>query len=142
MTVVHVSHRADEALRIADRVAVLADGTLRQLASPATVVRQPADATVARLVGYENVVAAEADSEGRMMPGCPAARQRVPARDARRVGHGHPHRPPADNRLAGTVERVSPARAAGKSSSPPARRSEHTSRSKRTCHPIPANRSP
>ena len=33
-TVVHVSHRAEEALRLADRVAVLTGGTLRQLGMP------------------------------------------------------------------------------------------------------------
>ena len=55
-TVVHVSHRADEALRLADRVMVLVDGGIRQLSDPATLVRRPVDATVARLVGYENVL--------------------------------------------------------------------------------------
>jgi ABC-type sulfate/molybdate transport systems ATPase subunit len=55
-TVVHVSHRADEALRLADRVMVLVGGGVRQLSDPATLVRRPVDATVARLVGYENVV--------------------------------------------------------------------------------------
>ncbi|HEX5619595.1 MAG TPA: ABC transporter ATP-binding protein [Solirubrobacteraceae bacterium] len=55
-TVVHVSHRADEALRLADRVMVLVDGAIRQLSDPATLVQRPVDATVARLIGYENVV--------------------------------------------------------------------------------------
>jgi ABC-type sulfate/molybdate transport systems ATPase subunit len=55
-TVVHVSHRADEALRLADRVMVLVDGGIRQLSDPAGLVRRPVDATVARLVGYENVL--------------------------------------------------------------------------------------
>jgi ABC-type sulfate/molybdate transport systems ATPase subunit len=65
-TVVHVSHRAEEALRLADRVAVLTDGTIRQLGGPAVVVRQPVDGTVARLVGYENVIAAEIDAAGQV----------------------------------------------------------------------------
>jgi ABC-type sulfate/molybdate transport systems ATPase subunit len=64
MTVVHVSHRADEALRLADRVAVLVGGAVRQLEAPSTVLREPADATVARLVGYENVVPARVDGAG------------------------------------------------------------------------------
>jgi ABC-type sulfate/molybdate transport systems ATPase subunit len=55
-TVVHVSHRADEALRVADRVMVLVEGGIRQLSDPATLIRRPVDATVARLVGYENVL--------------------------------------------------------------------------------------
>jgi ABC-type sulfate/molybdate transport systems ATPase subunit len=66
-TVVHVSHRAEEALRLADRVAILIDGGLRQLADPAAVVRRPADATVARLVGYENVLPVEIVASGRVL---------------------------------------------------------------------------
>ena len=65
-TVVHVSHRAEEALRLADRVAVLTGGTVRQLGTPATVVRRPVDAGVARLVGYDNVLAAEIDASGQV----------------------------------------------------------------------------
>jgi ABC-type sulfate/molybdate transport systems ATPase subunit len=68
-TVVHVSHRAEEALRLADRVAVLAGGTVRQLGNPGRVVQQPADATVARLVGYENVLPAEVDESGQVLIG-------------------------------------------------------------------------
>jgi tungstate transport system ATP-binding protein len=63
-TVVHVSHRAEEALRLADRVAVLTEGTMRQLDTPASVVREPVDGTVARLVGYDNVIPAQIDSSG------------------------------------------------------------------------------
>lgn len=68
-TVVHVSHRAEEALRLADSVAVLADGAIRQLAAPTDVVRRPADATVARLVGYENVLPVQVDPAGRVLIG-------------------------------------------------------------------------
>jgi ABC-type sulfate/molybdate transport systems ATPase subunit len=67
ITVVHVSHRPEEALRLADRVAVLVDGTVRRLATPSRLLREPADATVARLVGYENVVAGRIDADGRVL---------------------------------------------------------------------------
>ena len=63
-TVVHVSHRPAEAFRLADRVAVLVDGAIRQLAAPEALMRDPADATVARLVGYENVLEAEVRDDG------------------------------------------------------------------------------
>jgi ABC-type Fe3+/spermidine/putrescine transport system ATPase subunit len=63
-TVVHVSHRPEEAFRLADRVAALADGVIRQLATPETLLREPADATVARVVGYENVLEAEIGPAG------------------------------------------------------------------------------
>jgi len=67
MTVVHVSHRADEALRLADRVAVLVEGAVRQLAEPSHVLRQPADATVASLAGYDNVLPARVSQEGEVL---------------------------------------------------------------------------
>ena len=69
ITVVHVSHRADEALRLTDHVAVLIDGTIRQLAAPVSLIRRPADPDVARLVGYENVIPATADDAGRLLIG-------------------------------------------------------------------------
>jgi ABC-type sulfate/molybdate transport systems ATPase subunit len=68
-TVVHVSHRADEALRLADRVMVLVGGGIRQLSDPATLVRRPVDATVARLIGYENVVSVAIDDSGQVLIG-------------------------------------------------------------------------
>ena len=63
-TVVHVSHRPAETLRGADTVAVLIDGELRQLGSPEGVVRRPADETVARLLGYHNVLAGLVTADG------------------------------------------------------------------------------
>jgi ABC-type sulfate/molybdate transport systems ATPase subunit len=66
-TVVHVSHRAEEALRLADRVAVLVEGAVQQLGEPAAVVLAPATAGVARLVGYDNVIRAEIDATGQVL---------------------------------------------------------------------------
>jgi ABC-type sulfate/molybdate transport systems ATPase subunit len=66
-TLVHVSHRADEALRLADRVAILTHGVVRQLATPSSIVQRPADATVAKLVGYDNVIPVETDPKGRVL---------------------------------------------------------------------------
>jgi ABC-type sulfate/molybdate transport systems ATPase subunit len=67
ISVVHVSHRPDEALRLADRVAVLVEGAIRQIDDPSRVVREPADATVARLVGYENVTRGRIGPDGRVL---------------------------------------------------------------------------
>jgi ABC-type sulfate/molybdate transport systems ATPase subunit len=66
-TVVLVSHRAEEVLRVADRVAVLVAGQLRQLAAADELVAQPADRAVARLVGYENVVDVDIDLDGTVL---------------------------------------------------------------------------
>jgi ABC-type sulfate/molybdate transport systems ATPase subunit len=67
ISVVHVSHRPDEALRLADRVTVLVDGAVRQLAEPSRVLRAPSDPTVARLVGYDNVVRGRIGPDGRVL---------------------------------------------------------------------------
>jgi ABC-type sulfate/molybdate transport systems ATPase subunit len=52
-----VSHDRHEAAAIADRLAVLHGGTVRQLGEPAAVLDHPADADCARLLGFENVLA-------------------------------------------------------------------------------------
>ena len=71
-TLVHVSHRPEEALRLADRVAVLVEGHLRQIATPHEVIASPANATVARLVGYENVLDVVVDERGDVRVGSAA----------------------------------------------------------------------
>ena len=55
VTTVLVTHDRDEALRLADGLAVLVDGRLRQFGPPRTVFAAPADEEVAALVGVENV---------------------------------------------------------------------------------------
>jgi ABC-type sulfate/molybdate transport systems ATPase subunit len=113
-TLVHVSHRAEEALRVADRVAVLVGGRLRQLGDPAAVVRRPADATVARLLGYENVLPAEIDASGRVLLGgkpcsvpAPATANAGPATLAAWAQSVRIVEPDVDA-LGARVERVSP----------------------------------
>jgi ABC-type sulfate/molybdate transport systems ATPase subunit len=66
-TVVLVSHRAEEVLALADRIAVLVDGDLRQVAPAHDLVTHPTDAAVARLVGYENVIDVEIDDHGNVL---------------------------------------------------------------------------
>ncbi|HSZ30399.1 MAG TPA: ABC transporter ATP-binding protein [Pseudonocardiaceae bacterium] len=56
-TAVLVTHDQDEALSIADLVAVLRDGRIVQAADPATLYQQPVDAEVARFVGEANLLA-------------------------------------------------------------------------------------
>jgi ABC-type sulfate/molybdate transport systems ATPase subunit len=110
ITVVHVSHRPEEALRLADRVMVLVEGVVRQQAEPSRLLREPSDATVARLVGYENVVAGHVDGAGRVllagMP-CGLTSDRPPGQvtvavwaSAVRLG------PPGRGSLEATVEQV------------------------------------
>ena len=54
-TTVLITHDRDEALRLADRLAVIIDGRLRQWGRPADVFAEPADADVAGFVGADNL---------------------------------------------------------------------------------------
>lgn len=58
-TAVFVTHDQEEALSIADRIAVMVDGSVRQTASPFEIYTAPRDARVARLVGQVNLIDAE-----------------------------------------------------------------------------------
>jgi ABC-type sulfate/molybdate transport systems ATPase subunit len=69
ITVVHVSHRAEEALRFADRVVVLVAGRVHQIGTPEALYRRPADPTVAALVGYDNLVDATVRPDGSVLIG-------------------------------------------------------------------------
>ncbi len=51
VTTVLVTHDQEEALSISDRVAVMHDGRLLQVAAPSVIYREPADAFVARFIG-------------------------------------------------------------------------------------------
>ena len=61
-TTILVTHDRDEALSLADRVAVLVGGRLRQVAPTEEVFTRPADAEVAAFVGIENVLPAQVQS--------------------------------------------------------------------------------
>jgi ABC-type sulfate/molybdate transport systems ATPase subunit len=111
-TTVVVSHRADEVLALAERIAVMVDGELRQVGAAADVVARPADAEVARLVGYENVVDVAIDDAGAVLVGGrPSGMSAAPG--ARRAtlavwAAGLRVRPAVAGRLPATVRRVIP----------------------------------
>jgi putative spermidine/putrescine transport system ATP-binding protein len=54
VTVVYVTHDQSEALTMSDRIAVFNDGTIQQLAAPATLYEAPQNAFVARFIGENN----------------------------------------------------------------------------------------
>ncbi|MBV0926173.1 ABC transporter ATP-binding protein [Halomicroarcula limicola] len=64
ITTVYVTHDQAEALAISDRIAVVQDGTVEQVATPETVYRDPASPFVAGFVGDNNVFNGEVTGGG------------------------------------------------------------------------------
>ena len=68
LTVVYVTHDQTEALTMSDRIAVLKNGSIQQLATPADLYDRPQNAFVAQFIGESNRlggVLRAIDSEGR-----------------------------------------------------------------------------
>ena len=59
-TTIYVTHDQDEALSLADRIVVMKDGLVQQVAGPEEVYAQPSNLHVARFMGYRNVVTLDA----------------------------------------------------------------------------------
>lgn len=64
ITTLQVTHDFDEALRLGDVVAVLAEGRIAQSGTPEQVFRYPNSAFVARFVGTGNVIAGQVERVG------------------------------------------------------------------------------
>ncbi|MBN0047837.1 ABC transporter ATP-binding protein [Streptomyces actuosus] len=67
-TVLAVTHDQGEAFALADRVVVMRDGRIAQSGTPLEVWQQPADAFVARFLGFDNVVPATVVGEAAQTP--------------------------------------------------------------------------
>ena len=65
---IYVTHDQDEALSLADRIVVMKDGAVHQIATPHDVYSQPANLDVARFMGYRNVLelGIEREEDGRV----------------------------------------------------------------------------
>jgi molybdate/tungstate transport system ATP-binding protein len=55
-TFIHVSHNLDEALMLADRIALMRNGSISQVGTSTEIFRKPADKFVADFVGVENII--------------------------------------------------------------------------------------
>jgi spermidine/putrescine transport system ATP-binding protein len=60
VTFVYVTHDQEEALTMADRLAVMSDGRIEQIGTPREVYEEPASAYVADFLGVSNLLDAEA----------------------------------------------------------------------------------
>ena len=61
ITFVYVTHDQEEALTMSDRLAVMSNGRVEQIGSPADVYEEPTTAYVADFLGVSNLMDAEAD---------------------------------------------------------------------------------
>jgi osmoprotectant transport system ATP-binding protein len=93
-TIVFVTHDIDEALRLADRIAVFHDGRLLQIDAPLRLLTHPADPYVAELTDASDVLrrlsvmhAADAATDG-VPPGVEGGAPRVDARSTLRDALG------------------------------------------------------
>ncbi|KDR42116.1 putrescine/spermidine ABC transporter ATPase [Caballeronia glathei] len=64
-TFIYVTHDQEEAFAMADRLAVMREGRIEQVGSPAEIYDRPANAWVARFVGGANMLRAHVDRIGR-----------------------------------------------------------------------------
>ncbi len=91
LTFIHVTHDQEEAMTMADTIAVMNAGHLEQLGDPATLYEHPASTFVANFLGQSNLLRATHPGPGRGRSG---ARRRARPRGAprRRAGARGPAR--------------------------------------------------
>jgi osmoprotectant transport system ATP-binding protein len=88
-TILFVTHDIEEALRLADRIAVMQSGRIEQFDTPLQIMTEPASAFVADLVGARDVLrrlslvsVRDIMSKGTAAPGGPEINADADARDA------------------------------------------------------------
>lgn len=64
VTVVHVTHSREDAMLLADRIAVMNEGKILQIGKPEEVFRKPASKFIAQFVGVENIFHGRAERKG------------------------------------------------------------------------------
>ena len=116
ITFIHVTHDQDEAMTMADRIAIMNAGRIEQLGAPTDLYERPQTAFVASFLGISNLLpgtilgpgqrAARGRHRGARARGDPerphrqGRRGRAPGEDPARARRGEPpDRPPARDRL-------------------------------------------
>ena len=105
ITFVMVTHDQEEALSMADRVAVMDGGRVQQVAAPVELYARPANRFVAEFIGQSNVFEGEATPgglsvRGRVLPGTGSGRYLVVRPEDVRLMPGPPA---ASGTVSGTV---------------------------------------
>lgn len=67
ITLIHVTHNFDEALALADRIAIMKEGKISQVGDSTEIFRHPKDKFVADFVGVENIIKGVARKDGEKM---------------------------------------------------------------------------
>jgi ABC-type sugar transport system ATPase subunit len=107
-TMIYVTHDQEEAMTLGQRIAVLREGALEQIATPEDLYDRPANRFVARFIGSPPMNVLEGQAAAPVAP--PEVAERV-AREALAVGirpQDVALRPPAGAAVAGTVSVVEP----------------------------------
>ncbi|HTX60982.1 MAG TPA: tungstate ABC transporter ATP-binding protein WtpC [Methanobacterium sp.] len=63
-TFIYVTHNFDEALALADRIAIMKNGNISQVGNTTEIFRRPSDMFVADFVGVENIIKGVAKNDG------------------------------------------------------------------------------
>ncbi len=98
LTFIHVTHDQEEAMTMADTIAVMNAGQVEQMGSPGELYEAPNTTFVANFLGQSNLVRASVSGHGARPPGArPSRREALHAR----VPADQRHRRPADRHPAG-----------------------------------------
>ncbi|MCG8508742.1 MAG: ABC transporter ATP-binding protein [Rhodospirillales bacterium] len=62
ITMIYVTHDQGEALALSTRIAVMSEGRIEQLGTPQEIYAKPANAFVARFMGFENIFAVDGNT--------------------------------------------------------------------------------
>jgi ABC-type Fe3+/spermidine/putrescine transport system ATPase subunit len=107
ITAVYVTHDREEALTLADRIAVLDAGRIAQYGTPEEIFHRPASAFVAGFMGADNVLAMTRLADGSLAPVSPATSGEPVTvhfrSDIARVSAGAPRASSGELQFAGTI---------------------------------------
>jgi molybdate/tungstate transport system ATP-binding protein len=66
ITIIHITHDREEAMVMADRIAVMNEGKIVQVGKPSVIFRRPKSEFVASFVGVENIYSGKPERAGRI----------------------------------------------------------------------------